>query len=44
MGKDESTKIGGHEFDKLSNQVIGAAIKITKNSGQGFWRVFTKRH
>ena len=36
MGKDENTKMRGHQFEELSNQVIGAAIRVHKQLGPGF--------
>jgi len=36
MGKDENTKMRGHQFEELSNQVIGAAIRVHKRLGPGF--------
>ena len=36
MEKDESTKTRGHQFEELSNQLIGAAIQVHKELGPGF--------
>jgi GxxExxY protein len=36
MEKDESTKTRGHQFEELSNQLIGAAIQFHKELGPGF--------
>lgn len=36
MEKDESAKTRGHQFEELSNQLIGAAIKVHKELGPGF--------
>ena len=37
MRKDENTKTAGHQFEELSNQIIGAAIRVHKELGPGFW-------
>jgi GxxExxY protein len=36
MEKDESAKTRGHQFEELSNQLIGAAIQVHKELGPGF--------
>ena len=36
MEKDESAKKRGHQFEELSNQLIGAAIQVHKELGPGF--------
>ena len=35
MEKEESRKIRGHQFEELSNQIIGAAIRVHKELGPG---------
>ena len=36
MGKYESTNTAKYEFEELSNQIIGAAIRVHKELGSGF--------
>ena len=36
MRKDENTKIAKYQFEELSNQIIGAAIRVHKELGPGF--------
>ena len=36
MRKDENTKIAEYQFEELSNQIIGAAIRVHKELGPGF--------
>ena len=36
MGKYESTNTAKYEFEELSNQIIGAAIRVHKELGPGF--------
>ena len=36
MRKDENTKTARYEFEELSNQIIGAAIRVHKELGPGF--------
>jgi GxxExxY protein len=36
MEKGESTRTRGHQFEELSNQLIGAAIQVHKELGPGF--------
>ena len=35
MRKDENTKIAKYQFEELSNQIIGAAIRVHKELGPG---------
>ena len=36
MRKDENTKTAKYQFEELSNQIIGAAIRVHKELGPGF--------
>ena len=36
MRKDENTKIAKYQFEELSNQIIGAAIRVHRELGPGF--------
>ena len=36
MRKDENTKTARYQFEELSNQIIGAAIRVHKELGPGF--------
>ena len=36
MRKDENTKTVKYQFEELSNQIIGAAIRVHKELGPGF--------